>query len=86
MDNATHTVTIDTAHRTLDTVPIGGDAVLASPRTEPRLRRRMSELGLRPGMTVTVTQRTAGGGRVVRTGGSRYAIDAVTLREMAVVA
>lgn len=70
----------------LDRVPVGATAVLAAPRTEPRLCRRLAELGLRPGMSVVVGQRTAAGGRVLRSGGSRYAVDAATLREMDVLA
>ncbi|APT90612.1 hypothetical protein CSPHI_05665 [Corynebacterium sphenisci DSM 44792] len=67
-------------------MPVGATAVLAAPRTEPRLCRRLAELGLRPGMSVVVGQRTAAGGRVLRSGGSRYAVDQATLREMDVLA
>lgn len=50
------------------------------------LQRRLRELGLRPGASVTVGQRTAGGGRVVICGTARYAIDAATLRAIEVAA
>jgi ferrous iron transport protein B len=38
------------------------------------LRRRLAELGLRPGAQVRVVQRTAGGGRIVDVAGSRVAL------------
>nr|WP_120492399.1 FeoA family protein [Corynebacterium lactis] len=60
----------------------GHTAVLAVPEVDARLCRRLAQLGLRPGMSVTVGQSTAGGGRVIRSGGTRYAIDAATLRQM----
>lgn len=70
----------------LSDIAVGREAVLAAPRTEPRLCRRLAQLGLRPGMRVTVGARTAGGGRVIHSGTSRYAIDRATLRLMDVLA
>lgn len=65
-------------------MPMGSTVVLAIPRAERQLCRRLAQLGLRPGMKVTVAQRTAGGGRVIRAGSSRYAIDRDTLKHMEV--
>ncbi|WP_080792988.1 FeoA family protein [Corynebacterium pacaense] len=65
-------------------VPRGAEATLVRSHTEPALRSRLAELGMRPGTTITVVQRTSGGGRVVDTGISRYAIDRETLRMMEV--
>lgn len=66
-------------------VPVGDTVVLSTPRAEARLCRRMAQLGLRPGMRVTVGPKTAGGGRVIHVGTSRYAIDRDTLRQMDVL-
>lgn len=67
------------APATLADVPIGGDAILSDINVPQRLGRRLAELGLRPGRRVAVAQRIAGGGRVISTGGVRYAIDSTTL-------
>lgn len=69
----------------LSDVAAGATVVLAAPRTEPRLCRRLAQLGLRPGMAVTIGPRTAGGGRVIKSGTSRYAIDRATLEMMDVL-
>lgn len=66
-------------------VPSGMSVVLAAPQAEAGLCRRLAQLGLRPGMRVTVAQKTAGGGRVVKSGTSRYAIDRETLALMGVL-
>ncbi|MFC3851109.1 ferrous iron transport protein A [Corynebacterium hansenii] len=66
-------------------VAVGDTVVLSAPRTEPRLCRRLAQLGLRPGMSVTVGPKTAGGGRVIKSGTSRYAIDRATLELMDVL-
>lgn len=65
-------------------IPAGTTVVLAMPHAERQLCRRLAQLGLRPGMKVTVAQRTSGGGRVVRSGAARYAIDRETLKSMEV--
>lgn len=65
-------------------VPHGESVVLALPRADKQLCRRLAQLGLRPGMTVSIAQSTTGGGRVIRSGTTRYAIDAATLRQMEV--
>ncbi|WP_018023765.1 FeoA family protein [Corynebacterium ulceribovis] len=38
-------------------------------------RRRLAELGLRPGCKMQVTQKTAGGGRIIKVSTMRYAVD-----------
>lgn len=50
----------------------------------PAERRRLAELGIRPGAGVQVVHRTAGGGRVVAVAGSRIALDRGTLAAIAV--
>ncbi|WP_282939942.1 FeoA family protein [Corynebacterium auriscanis] len=37
--------------------------------------RRLAELGLRPGQSITVVQKIAGGGRIVKASSVRYALD-----------
>jgi ferrous iron transport protein A len=59
---------------TLASAPCGvplllGEAALPAPR-----RLRLAELGLRPGATVTVLRRTAGGGRILGVGDARVAL------------
>lgn len=70
--------------RSLADVPQGSSAILVTSHTDSTLRSRLAELGMRPGSTITVVQRTSGGGRVVDTGHSRYAIDLDTLHKMEV--
>lgn len=48
--------------------------------------RRLAELGIRPGATITTGQKTPGGGRVIGVAGSQLALDAATLRFLHVVA
>lgn len=55
------------------------DAVLAQ-------QRRMAELGLRPGVVVTVLGRTAGGGRLLGVGTDRIALDGATAGRVVVAA
>lgn len=49
------------------------------------LRRRLAELGLRPGAAITCVQRTAGGGRIVDLAGSRVALGRDVLSMVTVV-
>lgn len=49
---------------------------------DPALAMRLEELGIRPGMSVKLGQKVAGGGRIVTVGTARYAIDRVTLRHL----
>ncbi len=45
---------------------------------EPDLRLRLSEMGLRPGARIAVTQSVGRRGRVVAVGADRFALDAAT--------
>lgn len=65
---------------TLETVPVGTTAVVATLHSSPARRLRWAELGLRPGARVTVRARTAGGGRILGIGLSRVAVDRAVLR------
>ncbi|PRQ12447.1 hypothetical protein C1Y63_01250 [Corynebacterium sp. 13CS0277] len=69
----------------LATVPLGRRCeILGVSVLEDALRRRLAELGIRPGMAVSVTQRTSGGGRVIKVGDTRYALDKLTARALRV--
>ncbi|MEH0147550.1 ferrous iron transport protein A [Corynebacterium sp. Q4381] len=59
-------------------VPVGHQATIT--HVGCPTARRLRELGLRAGANVTVMQKTAGGGRVVKVGGSHYALGAAALR------
>ncbi len=65
---------------TLYAAPIGArvviTALVAGAETPSR---RLAELGLRPGTTIRVVQRTAGGGRVVDIAGARVALGRAVL-------
>lgn len=63
-------------------VPVGTQATITTTNADAALDRRLHELGLRHGAEVTVVQKTAGGGRVVRTNSTRYALDAQALRSI----
>ncbi len=52
-----------------------GSATVKSVGADPAVRRRLAEMGIRPGATVRVMYRTTGGGRVVSVGGARVALD-----------
>jgi ferrous iron transport protein A len=70
---------------TLASAPLGvplviGAAALPSPR-----RLRLAELGLRPGATVTLLRRTAGGGRIVGVGDARVAVGRSVLLQVPAV-
>ena len=75
-----------TDERSLYDVPVGDHAVIAAAHVGDVLGRRLRELGLRAGTEVTVIQKTAGGGRVVKTRGTTYALDATALRGILVSA
>ncbi len=73
----------------LTSVPIGHRCKLTNLRTvglTEAMRRRMAELGLRPGVELTVSQKIASGGRVVKIGHTRYAIDGPTAKHINVAA
>ena len=63
-------------------VPVGTQTTITTTNADAALDRRLHELGLRHGAEVTVVQKTAGGGRVVRTHSTRYALDAQALRSI----
>lgn len=63
-------------------VPVGHHAVITSVGCPTA--RRLRELGLRAGADVTVMQKTAGGGRIIKVRGSHYALGAEALRGIAV--
>jgi ferrous iron transport protein A len=71
------------AAATLRDLGVGESAVLGEPRVPEAQRRRLAELGLRPGETVTITQRAVGGARVVAVHGSRIALDGRTASQLA---
>ncbi|PLA36766.1 FeoA family protein [Corynebacterium amycolatum] len=71
--------------QSLADVPVGVTVTLGASHVDEPLCRRLSQLGLRPGMSVTVGRSTSGGGRIVHAGATRYAIDASTLHKMSVV-
>lgn len=65
---------------TLADVGLGTSAVLVGgPTLDARQARRLIELGLRPGATVRVLMRTAGGGRVLGVDNLRIVLDRCTL-------
>jgi ferrous iron transport protein A len=65
---------------TLADVRVGASAVLApGPALDARHARRLVELGLRPGATVRVIMRTAGGGRVLGVDNLRIVVDRTTV-------
>ncbi|WP_235961584.1 MULTISPECIES: FeoA family protein [Corynebacterium] len=63
-------------------VPVGHHATITNVGCPTA--RRLRELGLRTGANVTVMQKTAGGGRVIKVRGSHYALGADTLRQIAI--
>ncbi len=67
----------------LDVAP-GATARVLAVEARPALRTRLHEFGLRPGVMVTCQQRCSGGGRVVRVGNARVALDRTTLRALRV--
>ena len=69
---------------TLMDIPVGKRAVIDSATVDGTLNRRLRELGLRSGAEVTVMQKTAGGGRVVKVRGTHYALDTFALKHILV--
>lgn len=59
---------------TLESAPYGLPLTLGEADLPVQRRLRLAELGLRPGATVTVVRRTAGGGRIVGIGDARVAL------------
>lgn len=70
---------------TLADVRVGASAVLLpDPALDAPRARRLMELGLRPGATVRVMMRTAGGGRVLGVDNLRIVLDRAMLGAIAV--
>ena len=70
-----------------DPVPLyslkaGSGGVMVRAGSEPRLRRRLAELGFRNGSRIEVVQTCSGGARIVRIGQSRYALDKRTATDI----
>ena len=63
-------------------VPVGHNATIT--HVSCPTARRLRELGLRAGAEVTVMQKTAGGGRVIKVRGSHYALGKDTLRRITI--
>lgn len=64
--------------RSIRDLRTGESAVLAQPTLSPATSRRLAELGLRAGETVTLAIRGTGGTRIVSVQGSRIALDGRT--------
>lgn len=71
-------------HSTVADAPLGATLTLESVTIAEGARRRLAELGLRPGALLTVVRRTAGAGRIVAVADSRIALDVVTARSLLV--
>ncbi len=52
-----------------------GVGVVRTVGTDPGVRRRLAEMGIRPGASIRVLYGTTGKGRVVSVGGARIALD-----------
>ncbi len=61
-------------------LPLGVVAPVSHVVAGDGIRIRLAELGIRPGVAVSCVQRCAGGGRVVRVGNARLALDRAALR------
>lgn len=68
-----------TARTVFDLSP-GESATLGTPDVPVERRRRMAELGLRPGEQVRMIRRSVGGARVVQVDEIRIAVDAGTAK------
>jgi ferrous iron transport protein A len=67
---------------TLDQAPRRTPLVVRRPQLPTPRARRLAELGLRPGVVLTVLRRTAGGGRLVAIGDARVAVGRETARAL----
>jgi Fe2+ transport system protein FeoA len=70
---------------TLDDAPLGDAARVVRAKVEPALGRRLAELGIRAGQTVTPLHATSGGGRVLAVGDTRMALGRDVLRRIEVM-
>ncbi len=64
---------------TLDRAALAVPVVVRTATGAPDVRRRLGELGLRRGATVTCLRRTSGGGRLLDVAGTRVAVGADVL-------
>jgi ferrous iron transport protein A len=64
--------------------PVGATLRLVGDALDPRDGLRLRELGLREGCLICVEQRAGFGGRVVRCGAQRFALDAATAKALIV--
>lgn len=71
---------------TLDQAPTGVPVHVTRADLEPALARRLAELGVRDGRTITPLHRTSGGGRVVAVDDTRVALARTVLRRIEVAA
>lgn len=58
--------------------------VTGAPATDPSVRRRLAEMGLRSGARITLGPRTAGGGRIIHVNGTRVALGRELVRTVTV--
>lgn len=71
---------MSTTSRTVFDLAPGESAILGTPDAPVERRRRMAELGLRPGEPVRMLRRSVGGARVVQVDEIRIAVDADTAK------
>lgn len=71
---------MSTTSRTVFDLAPGESAVLGTPDVPVARRRRMAELGLRPGEPVRMLRRSVGGARVIQVDEIRIAVDASTAK------
>jgi Fe2+ transport system protein FeoA len=71
---------------TLDQAPAGVPVHVTGADLDAALVRRLAELGVRAGRTVTPLHGTSGGGRVVAVDDTRVALARAVLRRIEVVA
>ncbi|MBT8224899.1 MAG: ferrous iron transport protein A, partial [Dactylosporangium sp.] len=67
---------------TLDQAPSGHPVTIDRPDAATARTRRLAEMGLRAGTTVTPAHRVAGGGRIVRIGAVRVAVARAVLARL----
>lgn len=72
--------------RPLCDFPLNCPLVVASVDLPEHTRRRIAELGIRPGAQISSTQRTCGRGCVISVAGARIAVDRSTVRAVKVAA
>ncbi len=65
---------------TLDQALVGAPmTVVSASATSPRVSRRLAELGIRPGVVLTLQTRTSGRGAIVAIGDDRLAVARIIL-------